>query len=1251
MKSTKFVERAISMVAVLAMLFASFGTVSAAPPVQSGGPGYETDAPTGTVPFSVEQFKKDFDPNKITRVIVQLNDAGLASYKGGIKGYAATSPAATGESKLNVASVRSQTYLRYLAKKQVAFTQKLATALPEATVELSYRVALNGLVVKGKLSDLMTKIAKMDGVKAVTPEKEYQMQMDSTIPLIGLGSGVVGDPAWVDAGLWDAVGGHANAGAGMKIADIDSGITPDHPCFDGAGYSYPAGFPKGDTSVTNGKIVAAYAYFRLDDPPVYPPTPVDDPGVVLGGHGTHTAGTMVCNYGTVSNFMDTMISGIAPAAQLMVYRVFYRSVSGSNSAWTPEIIAAIEQVITDGADVVNNSWGGTSINTVDDPEIVAYTAAVDAGITVVFSAGNSGSGAMTVGNPGLGEAFITVGNTTTSRLFAMSVDVEGDPAAQDIIAIPGDGPEITADIYAPYRYDVGLGSVAGQGCNPGFAAGTFDGQIAVIKRGTCTFAEKINNAAAAGAMAVVMVNNAAGIPISMATSGAPIPAVMIPNTWMTYFTTTYPTGALTISAELLMFPDTADLLTASSSRGPTPDLRIKPDLSAPGTNILSSVSPLSDHWAPTFMLYTGTSMAAPHVTGAAALIKQVHPDWTPAQVKSALVNTAVEPTSLGLNPADRGSGRLDLSRPDEVAATFDPSNLSFGLAYPNVAKQIVLTGTNVDGDGVNYTVSVTASSGGSVVTAPATMSIPAGGSNTLTVTFNSGSTGTKYGKVTLTPDDGSPTLHFMYWARVAAQLGAADVLLVDNDNSTYWNTNPDWLGYCPDVRSYYTDALDALGLSYAVYDTDVYGGIDFYQWRRYSKVVYFTGSCGFDSYYGWYGALGMYPTALRNYMAQGGRVLLSGQDIGYWDYYNRMMLGSAYSFNPALYFGGDFVQDNVFGTETPIPAVTGDADLSGFLSGQAYDLFGSGVDPVELADGANNQGFVDEIAPMYFNDVDALPILTANVGPSEINGDALYFYEGRVGVRMSYEPTIERVKGLATSTPLGYRSLWLGFGIEGANNDTGYNPREALLDRLLAWLDDTVTVAIDQTTVTAGIYTPASFSATAAFSFPEGTRYVDDMYTNEILYYRWNFGDGSGYIDGTKAMTHTFTKTGSYKVYVEVMDGFGHKAVAGPMTATVVIPPAAPMLRSPQGNIYTDQPTFQWRRVLGSTQYEIQVYSYGLGSVVVDQVLAACGTSVCSYTPAAPIGYGTFKWRVAAAKNGLWGPWSAWKLFRAYSPT
>ena len=245
--------------------------------------------------------------------------------------------------------------------------------------------------------------------------------MDSSIPLIGLGGGTLGG-AWTDSGLWQAVGGHALAGAGIKVADIDSGIAFDNPCFDPTGYTYPAGFPKVDLGferLATPKIIAARAYFRPDDPPAYVNTPADDPSDYGGGHGTHTAGTIACNYGTETTFpgatvgSKTMISGVAPKAQLMVYRVFYRATSGSNSAWDPELMRAIEDAVADGADVVNNSWGASALDTVeDDPLVKAYSAAVDAGVLVVFANGNDGPGTATAETPGVGPKFITVGAST-----------------------------------------------------------------------------------------------------------------------------------------------------------------------------------------------------------------------------------------------------------------------------------------------------------------------------------------------------------------------------------------------------------------------------------------------------------------------------------------------------------------------------------------------------------------------------------------------------------------------------------------------------------------------------------------------------------------------------------------------------------------------------------------------------------------------------------------------------------------------
>jgi len=147
----------------------------------------------------------------------------------------------------------------------------------------------------------------------------------------------------------------------------------------------------------------------------------------------------------------------------MNYRVFYYSVSGSTSAFDPELIAALEDAVADGADLVHNSWGGLPLTSIEeDPLVQAYEAAVDAGLVVVFSAGNSGPGQYTIGSPAIGPKFISVGASTHNRIFAQVLNVTGpnDPPTvtvpitlTNIAAVPGSGPAITQTLAAPYKFD------------------------------------------------------------------------------------------------------------------------------------------------------------------------------------------------------------------------------------------------------------------------------------------------------------------------------------------------------------------------------------------------------------------------------------------------------------------------------------------------------------------------------------------------------------------------------------------------------------------------------------------------------------------------------------------------------------------------------------------------------------------------------------------------------------------------------
>lgn len=1111
---------AIHVVTLLALLLSLLGVsaVSADP-----APVVTDDAATTKGSTNPRSELSMLDAKQSVRVIIQLLDPPLASYAGGKAGLSATSPSLTGAPKLDVASPASNAYLSYLTGKQSTLRADLAKVAPGARVDHAYQVVFNGVAAKVQAGQLAA-IRKLAGVKSVTIEREYKLDMDSSLSLIGAGTGVVGGDDWVDSGLWATVGGHENAGKGVKIADIDSGITYSNPCFDPAGYTYPAGFPKfgeGYDAFVNGKVIAARAYFRADDPPKYPATPEDD---IEGGHGTHTAGTIACNYGTLTPFAGAKISGVAPKAQLMVYRTFYHSVADSESAWDPELMAAIEDAVKDGADIVNNSWGSTPVTGPEtDPLVIAYSAAVDAGVTVVFSAGNNGSAAYTIGSPSFGPKFISVGGVDTGRLFANLLNVTGPGTVPAELlglgALKGTGPMPTGAVSGVIKYD----ATNATGCTA-FAPGYFTGAIAMVKRGTCNFSVKVTNAQAAGATALIMINNAAGAPIVMgALEATTIPSWMVSMADGTSLINWYTANPGTATVEVLleygryMTASLRDTIYTSSSRGPTPGMLIKPDLSAPAVNVLSSVSSGQG-----FDLYSGTSMAAPHVTGAAALIKQLHPTWTPAQIKSALMTTSAQPATLPADPTARGSGRLDLAHPNDPGLTFDMPSVSFGLTVAGHTYTHTVTATDVSGMGGTYTVLAVASSGGVTPVVPASITVPANGSASFDVVMTVSAAGAAYGNINLSDGTANHTLHIPFYTRTVADLGAADVLLIDDDNSA------DDCG--PDYSAAYTQMLDNLGLTYKIWEvTPPSYAIDFNQARMYSKVIYFTGDAGTCS------NLSGNQTALRNYLANGGRMLITGQDIGALDallnYYY------AVSFNPELFFGASYVQDALYEATTPVPTISGDNMFSSYLAGQLYDIS-------EAGNGAGNQASVDEIIAAFYDDVDALPILLS----SPVKSALAY---GHLGTRMSSEPTIERVKKTASWTPLGYRTEYLSFGLEGVNNDTGFNTREELLDRLLSWLDDEVTISFTSpTTASAAPYAAVTVSVDAAVSIETTTT----GFENSILYYRWDFGDGTA-VQTTEEpeAVHGYARPGTYTVYAEAVDAFGHKAVTS--QSLTVIPP------------------------------------------------------------------------------------------------
>jgi minor extracellular serine protease Vpr len=302
-----------------------------------------------------------------------------------------------------------------------------------------------------------------------------------------------------------------------------------------------------------------------------------------------------------------------------------------------------------------------------------------------------------------------------------------------------------------------------------------DGKIALIDRGVCTFSTKVRNAEAAGAVGVLVVNNSAGDPTAMAHDGLAFPTIPAAMLGLAEGNAIKPSGTVTVdgTAPEEFLTENDDIIAGFSSRGPTPfTALIKPDVTAPGVNVYSAVFDEADPDVLGYAYFQGTSMATPHLAGSAALLLQLHPDWSPADVKSALVQTAKRPVwdhITGTNPTGvltRGGGRVDLDAANATPTTFDPASVSFGSWNGNKPVQATV---GVASKGAACTVAgVTGTTADVSVTAAFTAAfmVAAGGTTTLTATLDAGrslAAGDHSGDVTVTC--GGTTLKAPWWVR------------------------------------------------------------------------------------------------------------------------------------------------------------------------------------------------------------------------------------------------------------------------------------------------------------------------------------------------------------------------------------------------------------------------------------------------------------------------------------------------------
>lgn len=379
-------------------------------------------------------------------------------------------------------------------------------------------------------------------------------------------------------------------------------------------------------------------------------------------HGTHVAGIIAAN---------GRINGVAPDAQVIAYRALGPGGSGT----TEQVLAAIDQAIKDKVDVLNLSLGN-NINGPDLPISLALNKAAEEGIVPVTSSGNSGPNMWTVGSPGTAAKAISVGASTplmkTPYLTATGL-------SEKIKLEPMQGSNSwTFDRSYKITF-VGLGKPE--------EIKNVKGKIALIERGEITFTEKAKNAYQAGAIAVIIYNNLTGSFVGNLEEEVEIPVSTISKKdgqKLKDLIHQRDVGARTILVE------EKDLLADFSSRGPvTSTWDIKPDVVAPGVAITSTIPG-------GYLALQGTSMAAPHVAGASALIKQAHPDWSPEQIKAALMNTAKPITDQQRKPYrtfEQGAGRIQMDDAIQTQSLVMPASLQFGkfklAEEPHAHKQYV----------------------------------------------------------------------------------------------------------------------------------------------------------------------------------------------------------------------------------------------------------------------------------------------------------------------------------------------------------------------------------------------------------------------------------------------------------------------------------------------------------------------------------------------------------------------------------
>ena len=727
--------------------------------------------------------------------------------------------------KMNSENPLVRDYAQQLATEQQRI---LSTVGPDVEHVYSYRYGLNGFALR-MTAGRAHEFSNRDDV--------LQVWEDEVRPLTTTDSGTFLGLFENEAGLRGTLDGED-----IIIGVIDSGITPEHPALkdsresdrpricrstwskvsllgrwlcnrftrrpDVLLFEEPANwngscqigeqFREGDC---NNKLVGArwfvsgaQATGAIDDGEIMSPRDVD-------GHGTHTATTAAGNKVTASLFGTFIgrVEGMAPRARIAVYKACWlRPGDTRASCNTSDLANAIDAAVADGVDIINYSVGST-LRTSTAPDDIALMAAAKAGIFSAVSAGNDGPNLGTITSPAGGPWAITVAASSRDGQHSLeAIQIESpanvagkyavreaaftpafsgrDPLQGDLVLVDDDDTTV----------DEGNDGTTYDACQTLVNDNDVSGNIAFIQRGGCSFQTKIENAETAGAIAA-LVFNIAGAPIVMTgeTGSVDLPALMIGqadgNLLRDEIDNNEIIDIVLDKSFFLTEDDTGNVMAMFSSRGPGPAEDIlKPDVTAPGINIIAGNSPdaVNSIAGERYSFRSGTSMAVPHVAGVAALLKEAHPEWSPAAMKSALMTSAYQDVDqqdgvTPANPFDFGSGHIDPNAANDPGLVYEVTNdeydafacgtdspavdearcdalenSGFSLLGPDLnqpsisiarltsTRTVTRRVTNVSDESGNYAASVAAPPGIDVIVNPSSLSVGPGQTVSFDVTTN-----------------------------------------------------------------------------------------------------------------------------------------------------------------------------------------------------------------------------------------------------------------------------------------------------------------------------------------------------------------------------------------------------------------------------------------------------------------------------------------------------------------------------------